>query len=89
MTHQIPKFKCLSSHLAVVFAQSIEAGCEVENEVVGAVPTGDALTTSEWSTILVPIKVRVILETWRCVKQEIHWLDNVKLQGSAFTIIYS
>ena len=49
-----------------VFVQSIEAGCQVENEdVVGAAPTGDAPTTSEWSTILLPTKVRLILETWR------------------------
>ena len=50
--------KCLSSHLAVVFAQSIEARCEVENEdVVGAMLTGDAPTTFKWSTILLPIEV--------------------------------
>ena len=34
-----------------VFAESLEARCQVENEdVVGAAPTGDAPTTSEWST---------------------------------------
>ena len=50
-------------HLAVVFAQSIEAMCEVENEdVVGAAPTGDAPTTSELSTSLLPTKVRLLLE---------------------------
>ena len=39
---------------------------EVENEdVVGAAPTGDAPTTSEWSTILLPTKVRLILEVLR------------------------
>ena len=39
--HQIPKLQCLSSRLSVVFAQSIEARCYVENEdVVGAAPTG-------------------------------------------------
>ena len=38
----------------------------MENEdIVGAAPTGDAPTTSEWSTILLPNKVRLILETWR------------------------
>ena len=31
-------------------------------DVVGAVPTGDAPTTSEWSTILLPTKVQLILE---------------------------
>ena len=65
-THQIPKFKCFSSRLTYVFAQSNEARCYVENEdVVGAAPTGDAPTTSEWSTILLPTKVLLILETWR------------------------
>ena len=52
--------------VTVVFAQSIEARCYVENEdVVGAAPTGDAPTTSEWSTIWLPTKVRLILETLR------------------------
>ena len=32
--------------------------------VVGAAPTGDAPTTSEWSTILLPIQVPLILEIW-------------------------
>ena len=40
----------------------------VENEdVVGAAPTGDTPTTSEWSTIVLPSKVRIILETWRYI----------------------
>ena len=35
--------------------------CYVENEdVVGAAPTGDAPTTSGWSTNLLPTKVRLI-----------------------------
>ena len=47
-----PNPKNFLSWLAVVFAQDIEAKCQVENEdVVGAAPTGDAPTTSEWSTI--------------------------------------
>ena len=38
----------------------------IENEdVVGTAPTGDAPTTSEWSTILLPTKVRLILEILR------------------------
>ena len=62
---QIPKLKRFSSCLAVAFAQSIEARCLVENEdVVGAAPTGATPTVSEWSTILLPIKVRFILEVW-------------------------
>ena len=56
-------FECFSSRLAS--AQSIEARCWDENEdVVGAAPTGDAPTTSEWSTILLPTKVLIILEVW-------------------------
>ena len=55
-------------HLAIVFGQSIEDRCEVENEdVVGAAPTGVAPTTSELSTILLPTKVRLILEVLRYV----------------------
>ena len=43
--------KCFSFWLAVVFVQYIKARCEAENEdVVGAAPTGEAPTTSEWST---------------------------------------
>ena len=38
----------------------------MENEdVVEAAPTGDAPTTSEWSVIQLPTKVRLILETSR------------------------
>ena len=60
------KLRWFSSRLAVVCAQSTEAKCLVDNEdVVGAAPTGDAPTTSELSTILLPTKVRLILETWR------------------------
>ena len=58
--------KRLSYCLAAVFAEYLEARCWVENEdVVGAAPTGDAPTTSEWSTILLPTKVRLILEILR------------------------
>ena len=48
----------VSHPVTVVSAQSIEAMCQVENEdVVGAAPTGDAPTTSEWSIILLPAEV--------------------------------
>ena len=41
----------------------LKPGVGVENEdVVGAAPTGDAQTTSEWSTILLPTEVHLILE---------------------------
>ena len=54
--------------------QSNEARCQVENEDVdGAAPTGDAPTTSEWATILLPTKVRLILQTWRVTSFELPW----------------
>ena len=50
---QPPKLNCFSSRLAVVFAQSTEAGCYVENEDVDvAAPPGDAPTTSQWIMIM-------------------------------------
>ena len=53
-------------HAVSCLWQSIEARCLVENEdVVGAAPTGDAPTASEWSTMSLPTKVCLILETWR------------------------
>ena len=58
--HQITKFNFLSYCLAVASVQFIEVRCLAKNEdVVGAVPPGDAPTTSEWSTILFPIKVHL------------------------------
>ena len=56
----------------------------MENEdVVGAAPIGDAPTTSEWSTILLPTIVHLILETWRYVvsfvsilKKKKKWLNR-------------
>ena len=61
--HQIPTHKGFSYCLAAVFPESLETISQVENEdVVGAAPTGDAPTTSEWSTILLPTNVRLILE---------------------------
>ena len=50
--------------------QSIEARCQDENEdVVGAAPTGDAPTISEWSTRLLPVKVHHILRGLTVI----HW----------------
>ena len=39
--------------------------CQIIKDLVGAAPTGDAPTTSELSTVLLPTKVRLILETLR------------------------
>ena len=61
--HRSTKLKCLSSRLAVPFAPSIKVRRLVENkDVAGA---GYASTIFEWSTILLPTKVRLILEVWR------------------------
>ena len=50
----------------------MEARCYVENEdVVGAAPTGDAPTTSEWSTIVLLYKVWLIIEIWRYVRYKL------------------
>ena len=55
----------LVSSCSCVSAQSIGVRCQVKDEgVVGAVPTGDAPTTSEWSTILLTVKVHLTLEVW-------------------------
>ena len=78
--HQIPNFKLFLSRLAFGFAQSIEARYHVENEDVdGAAPTGDAPTTSEWSTILLPTRVRLILEVLWLVwlRDGLVFLENV------------
>ena len=63
---KIATFNFVSSHLAVEFEQSIEARCKIENEyVVGATPTGDAPTTFEWSTVLPPTNVPLVLDICR------------------------
>ena len=60
------RLKWFSSRLAVAFAQFIEARCWVNNEdVVWAAPIGDAPTTSEWATVLLPTKLWLILEVWQ------------------------
>ena len=53
-----------------VFAQTIEARCQVENEdVVGASRTGDAPTTSQWSTILLPTNyIRGLTVQWEVLQ---------------------
>ena len=64
--HRIPTLKRFLYCLTAAFVESLEARYQVEYEdVVGAAPTGDAPTTSEWSTILLPTKVHLILEILR------------------------
>ena len=38
---------------------------DVVEDVVEAALTGDAPITSEWSTVLLPIKMRLLWEIWR------------------------
>ena len=40
----------------------VEPGVKNE-DIVGAKPTGDAPTTSEWSTIVLPTKLRLIFDS--------------------------
>ena len=65
-----------------VIAQSIEAMCSIKNEdVVGIVPTGDAPTTSEWSIILLPAKVRLAFKTTHCISRKIRHMYWSKING--------
>ena len=62
------------------FAEPLEARCQVENEdVVGAAPTGGASTKSEWSTILLPTNVRLILDQWNRKR-----IGYISIQENAF-----
>ena len=61
MRHQIPKLKCFSSRLAVVFVQSIDT--RSSSRAGAAPPTGDAPTTSEWWTILLHTKACLMLKS--------------------------
>ena len=67
--HQIPNIRHTKSQNLNV---SHLVRCYLENEdIIGAVPTGEVPTTSEWSTILLPTMVHVILEVWQCL-----WMKN-------------
>ena len=69
--HQIATLERLSCCLAAFFVESLEARCQVENEdAVGAAPTGDASTTSEWSRMLLPTKVRLISTVLRYINMK-------------------
>ena len=50
--------------------------------VNGAAPTGDAPTTAEWSTILLPTKVPLILEVWRYISVKI-FISSVCFEHAA------
>ena len=74
-------------NLTVVFAQSTEARCSVKNEdVVGAAPTGDVPTTSEWSAILLATRVRLILDA-RWYQRNGNYLENIEYLGEPTQLI--
>ena len=59
---EILNLSCLA--LQLLLPNPLKPGIQVENEdVFGAAPT----TTSEWSTILLPSRVRLILEVLRYI----------------------
>ena len=87
--HQIQKLKHFLFDPAVIFAQCIEARCWIENEdVVGAAPTGDAPTTSEWSIILLPNKVWLILGILRYFELTFVFSEALKGDGIAGIILW-
>ena len=53
----------------------------LNEDAVGTAPTGHAPTTSEWSTSLLPTKVRLILEAWR------YGISFVRSESDVFTAI--
>ena len=58
--------KSCSCLCAIYWNLVIEGWCQMKHEdVVGAAPIGDAPTTSDWSTILLPTKGRLILVIWQ------------------------
>ena len=74
-----PNFNVSRLVLQLSLPNPMKPRCQVENEdVVGAAPTGDAPTISEWSTILLPTKVRLILETWRFTTEPAIWPESDK-----------
>ena len=74
---QTTTYYCQISNISCIYSQNLNVSRLVQqlslpnpfkagvNEyVVGAAPTGDARTTSEWSKILLHTKVCLILEVW-------------------------
>ena len=57
-------FKCFSFRLAVCLCPHHWSQVLSNEDVVGAAPTSDAPNTSEWSKILLPTDICLILEFW-------------------------
>ena len=71
MINEIVKYHQISN-IRWTKSQNLNVPClcpiqwsQVNEDVVGAAPTGDAPTTSEWSTIMLSAKVPLILQIWR------------------------
>ena len=74
--------------LCSCFVKSIEARCKVENEdVVGVAPTGDAPTTSEWSTISLPLSATYIRDLTVCINQWCYVIIIIKWEESTLPIV--
>ena len=54
----------LVSSCSLSFCYILTPGISENEDVVGAAPEGDAPTTYEWVTILIPTKVHLILEVY-------------------------
>ena len=65
--------------LQLFLLKPLKPGVQANEDVIGAAPTGDAPTTSEWSTNLLPTKMRLILEMWWYVSVQIpQWCSACK-----------
>ena len=58
----------------------------MNEDVVGAAPTGGAPTSSEWLTIVLPTKVRLILDIWR---YSYMWKHHYTINDWVFTLFDS
>ena len=75
-------------HSCLFLIWAIEARCEVEHEdVVGAAPIGDAPTTSEWSSNLLPTKVWLIRGLKVCDPLMIIW-PHLKVLAHILSVIF-
>ena len=65
--------------LQLFLLKPLKPGVQANEDVIGAAPTGDAPTTSEWSTNLLANKMCLILEMWWYVSIKIpQWCSACK-----------
>ena len=78
--------------LDTVLSNPLKPGVEsrMPEDAVGAAPTGDAPTISEWSTSVLSTKVRIILEVWRYVVTRLYIQSSRSLNiAGTCTLFYS